>query len=338
MEDSHIFLDAAPQVAEPAAETVSEQASEPERAVPEFTIDEVPAEEPASQPEAASSAAPTPHAASPWPTAQPEFSVEAAAEPAAAAEIDLSSEWDDSVTVESDAPTVEAIEQAPAAPVQSAAPVASHKVSDSGKTDETIEEIRFYLAHGMPEQAMAALAKLQTLTNDKAKLAQIRSEVDAATQAAAEQEAAAAAEPVIEELTADDIPTLEVAAEELPVEEVPAGEVAVEAPVAAAPVVAEPEPPAVHEIPIVAEAPAPAAPEPVVHATAPEPPPAPGVLNEFVSDLESSLGDTFLPGTVAKPTPPPAAPPVALAPAAHTEPAIAAAANARGSWRVCCRH
>ena len=64
----------------------------------------------------------------------------------------------------------------------------------------------------MPEQAMAALAKLQTLTNDKAKLAQIRSEVDAATQAAAEQEAAAAAEPVIEELTADDIPTLEVAA------------------------------------------------------------------------------------------------------------------------------
>jgi len=320
VEDSHIFLDAAPQVAEPAAESVSEQTPEPESAVPEFTIDEAPAEEPASQPEAASTqlAAPTPHAASPWPTAQPEFSVEAAAEPAAAAEIDLSSEWDDSVTVESDAPTAEQIEQVPAAPVQSAAPVASHKVSDSGKTDETIEEIRFYLAHGMPEQAMAALAKLQTLTNDKAKLAQIRSEVDAATQAAAEQEAAAAAEPVIEELTADDIPTLEVAAEELPVEEAPAEEVAVEAPVVSAPVVAEPEPPAVQEIPIVAEAPAPAA---------PEPPPAPGVLNEFVSDLESSLGDTFLPGTVAKPTPPPAAPPVELAPAAHTGPAITASAT-----------
>ena len=329
VEDSHIFLDAAPQVAEPAAETASEQTSEPESAVPEFAIDEVPAEEPASQPEAASTqlAAPTPQAASPWPTAQPEFSVEAAAEPAAAAEIDLSSEWDDSVTVESDAPAVEAIEQAPAAPVQSAAPVASHKVSDSGKTDETIEEIRFYLAHGMPEQAMAALAKLQTLTNDKAKLAQLRSEVDAATQAAAEQEAAAAAEPVIEELTADDIPTLEVAAEELPVEEVPAGEVAVEAHAAAVPVVAQPEPPAVQEIPIVAEAPAPAAPEPVVHATAPEPPPAPGVLNEFVSDLESSLGDTFLPGTVAKPTTAAAAPPVAMAPAAHTEPVITAAPN-----------
>ena len=53
VEDSHIFLDAAPQVAEPAAETVSEHTPEPESAVPEFAIDEVPAEEPASQPEKA---------------------------------------------------------------------------------------------------------------------------------------------------------------------------------------------------------------------------------------------------------------------------------------------
>jgi tetratricopeptide (TPR) repeat protein len=37
----------------------------------------------------------------------------------------------------------------------------------------------------------------------------------------------------------------------------------------------------------------------------PEPEPAPqtGVLQEFVTDLESSLGDTFLPGTVAGPEP-----------------------------------
>ena len=56
-----------------------------------------------------------------------------------------------------------------------------------GKAEETIEEIRFYLAHGMPEQAMAALAKLQTVTNDRAKLAELRAEVEAATTPAAEE-------------------------------------------------------------------------------------------------------------------------------------------------------
>ena len=41
-------------------------------------------------------------------------------------------------------------------------------VTESSKATETIDEIRFYMAHGMPAQAMAALAKLQTLTNDQA--------------------------------------------------------------------------------------------------------------------------------------------------------------------------
>ena len=44
--------------------------------------------------------------------------------------------------------------------------VGEHDIAASAKTDETIEEIRFYLANGMPEQAEAALAKLQTLTSD----------------------------------------------------------------------------------------------------------------------------------------------------------------------------
>jgi tetratricopeptide (TPR) repeat protein len=321
-EDTHIFLDAAaPQVSKQVPEQAAEQVPEPESALPEFTIDEAPTEEPAIQPEAARTQAPAPHAASPWPTAQPEFAVDAGA--AASTEIDLSSEWDDSLSVETASPTVEAIEEAPAAQVKPA-PAASRKVPDSSKTDETIEEIRFYLAHGMPEQAMAALAKLQTLTNDKAKLAQIRAEVDAATQSAAEEEASITAEPVIEELTADDIPTLEVAAAEVPVEEV-----AVEAPVAEAQAVVEPEPPAVEEIPVVAEAPVEPAPqpEPVIHAAAPVPAPAASVLNEFVSDLESSLGEGFLPGTVTQPVAPPAAaqpPKHVTAPAAHAEPVISA--------------
>jgi tetratricopeptide (TPR) repeat protein len=62
---------------------------------------------------------------------------------------------------------------------------------------------------------------------------------------------------------------------------------------------------------------------PAVHE--PEPEAQPGVLKEFVSDLETSLGDSFLPGTVSKPAAPAAARPAA---AAHTEPAVAAATAA----------
>ena len=58
----------------------------------------------------------------------------------------------------------------------------------------------------MPAQAMAALAKLQTLTDDQAKLAELRAEVEAAAIKLAEEEAPAAPEPVVEELSADDIP------------------------------------------------------------------------------------------------------------------------------------
>ena len=165
----------------------------------------------------------------------------------------------------------------------------------------------------MPEQAMAGLAKLQTLTSDQAKLAEIRAEVEAAIQAA-EQEPPTA-EPVVEEITADDVPSLEVAEE---------------APVA-------PEPPAAEELPVVAEAAPPApepAPAPVLRApvpkptpaptAAPEPAPHPGVLTEFVNDLESSLGNTFLPGTVAKPEPAAPAPLEPVVAAAQTAPALGA--------------
>jgi len=66
----------------------------------------------------------------------------------------------------------------------------------------------------------------------------------------------------------------------------------------------------------------------VVHppvARAPEPESQPGVLKEFVSDLETSLGDNFLPGTVSKPAAPAAARPVAAAP---SEPVVAAGTTA----------
>jgi tetratricopeptide (TPR) repeat protein len=316
-EEAHIFLDAA------APET---PVAEPK--VAEFAIEEAPAEITIEEPEAAEAPEQPEEAgvepASPWPTAspapevssEPEFAVvdeSTAATPAeagpAAEEIDLSSEWDDAITVEADDAPPAAIEEP--AEVEPAAADTAPEETDP-RVEETIEEIRFYVGHGMPEQALAALAKLQTLTQDQARIDELRAEVDAAMQPA--EEISVEAEPAIEELTAEDIPSSEVT-EEVPVE-------------------VEPEPtpePAVEEIPVVAEA----APEPETEPQ-PEPEPVqqampaahepeaesqPGVLKEFVNDLESSLGESFLPGAV--PHEPPAPAPVAQAkPAAvPTQPA-----------------
>jgi tetratricopeptide (TPR) repeat protein len=332
-EEEHIFLEASPQAQESADEVAEFSIDDTSAPVPE----EVQAEAQAVSDEPTADQAPAvEQAASPWPAAQDaaEISVEpdsefavvdesaASAESTAeSGEIDLSSEWDDSATVETE-PSAEAAEEA--APVETAGVAAGHKVSasskersskavsakvDSAKIDETVEEIRFYLAHGMPEQAMAALAKLQTLSHDQAHVDELRAEIEAATQSAAQEEISVAEEPVVEELTADDIPSAKAEVEE--------ASAAVDEPAVA-------EPPAAEEIPVAAEAVAEPAPEP-------EPAPAPGVLKEFVSDLESSLGENFLPSTVTKPVETPTAPPVAKrpaapahAPAAHAAPAAAA--------------
>ncbi len=286
-DDAPIILEApAPHVAEPEAADAE---------IPEFSIDEAPAEVAVVEAEVAPQEDAT---ATPWPAAveastEPEFSVveessaaPADVEPAAAeAEIDLSSEWDDTITVEADTPEPEVV------PVETAA--APEEPADTSEADETIEEIRFYLSHSMNPQAMAALAKLQAISPHHPMIAALRTEVDDALQAAAAEEAALSEEPVVEEITAEDVPSVEV------VEEAP---VAIDEP---APV--EPEP-AVAEMPVVAEAvepePAPVVHAPVAHEPEPEPEPAPSVLKEFVNDLESSLGDGFLPGAVAHPAPP----------------------------------
>ena len=308
--------------------------------VPEFSIgepsaDEVTLEEEATEEEATEDATAAVPAASPWPTAphateaatkataETEFAVvDASSAPsdgtdASSTEIDLSSEWDDAITVETDAP-----ETAPAE-VEGAEAAATDEVPESSKAAETVDEIRFYVAQGMPAQAMAALAKLQTLTSDQAKLDQLRAEVEAAAEPA-EEDDSAPAEPVFEELTAGDIPSIEVSLEEPPAAEATAEMPAVEEP---AIVAAEPE---IEEIPVVAEAAVEPEPAPVAHETTPEPEPT--VLKEFVSDLETSLGDGFLPET-AKMVPAVAAPapsisfPAISSPAArvaHAEPAASA--------------
>ncbi len=307
-EEAHTFIDAQAPEAESVEAEVAEFAIEDAPA--EVTIEEAETSAAEEQPEEA-----TVQPASPWPAAapvehassEPEFAVvdeSASAQPEEAAaaqeEIDLSSEWDDAVTIEADDTPPAAIEE-PAAVEEVAAEEAE---APNPRVDETVEEIRFYIGHGMPEQALAALAKLQTLTQDHAKIEELRSEIDAAMQPA--EEIAVEAEPAFEEVSAADIPSVEVS------EEVPVPMEHEAAP--------EPEP-QIEEIPVVAEAapkpepePAPE-PEPVHEAVpvahAPQPESHPGVLQDFVSDLESSLGDTFLPGAV--PHEPPAPGPVAKA-------------------------
>ena len=156
--------------------------AEPEAALPEFAVDEAPVEISIAEPETAQAEVAAEPAA-PWPTAsepaaEPEFAVvdESAspvveAEPASE-EIDLSSEWDDSLTVETDV-EAETAAEVPVAEIE-VAPVVESKPAENEKVVEALEEIRFYLDHGMAPQAMAALAKLQTLDPDHAQFADLR--------------------------------------------------------------------------------------------------------------------------------------------------------------------
>jgi len=214
----------------------------------------------------------------PPPVAQhAEFEVPPAS-PEPAKEIDLSEEWEVEVVEE---PAAEATQAAPAEVAEAAPQVPAR---DKGKAvAEALEEIRFYLVNGMPDQAGAALGKLEHLNPDAATLAAIRAEIKAAISAPA----APAEEIAIEE----EAPVVEAVAPPK-----------VQAP---APKVEAPKP-----------QPAPAAPkQPAVAASS-------GVLGELVSDLESSLSDGFAVEPSA-PTPPPvpkpqpkAQPPAAQAKAA----------------------
>ncbi len=233
----------------------------------------------------------------------------------APAEIDLSSEWDDAITVEADTAVAEAAEGEISSavgdhdvPAGKVARNESGEEADPEKTKETVEEIRFYLEHGMPEQASAAFEKLQTLTSDEAILAGIEREIQTASQPVSAAEEVSTVESISE--FAVDEPSAEFAADEVPSasQESPA---VIEQPSAKAPApVAETHaPPAAHAEPAVIE-------------------PAPGVLQEFVSDLESSLGDTFLPGAVAHEVEPAIERASTEAKAVHNQPELEPIGNA----------
>jgi hypothetical protein len=193
-------------------------------------------------------------------------------------ELDLLSEWEDSVTVEEDPPAAEiaAVEISDAVGDHDLPAADASPDTHDEKSEETVEEVRFYLGHGMSDQASAAFAKLQTLTHDRALLATLRAEIEAASQAPADEEELSVPDS-IEEIAAEDIPSADLRAEEITVslEDAPASEVT---------------PSALEPAPEVAASAAEVEPEVRVKQ--------PGVLKEFVSDLESSLGDSFLPGAV----------------------------------------
>jgi len=253
---------------------------------------------------------------------------------AASAEIDLSDEWEGTLTEDTPelpAPVEEVSEEAVAPAVEEISAEASDAVT------ETIEEIRFYLEHSMVDQARAAFAKLQSQTADYEQLAAIHAEIDAAS-------APAPAEPV----TVEEVETA--ATESEPTEaEVHAELPAPEPGTPLKKMVAELDsslgdsflPQTVtHGLEQEQEIEAHAATDPALvghlefmagpklsipKPVEPEPARDSGVLGEFVADLENSLGDSFLEGAPVPTSPEVAATPQP-APAAHTEMHMAAGA------------
>ena len=165
-----------------------------------------------------------------------EFEVHSA--PATEKEIDISAEWEGSISDE------------PAAIPAEATAAEAESPADQEAIKEAVEEIRFYLSNGMHEEARAGFAKLEQMKPESFLLSALREEIEAAVAQPAVAEAEA-----IEEVSVADIP---VASEE--------------------------------------------------EAASPVPEPKSGALDTFVTDLESSLGEGFLPQTTAHEVPPPPEP------------------------------
>ena len=269
-------------------------------------------------------------------TAVPENTESAAAPESETAEIDLSSEWEQDLSVDSvpavqepvaaveevsPTPVIASINSEPAqaevepAPVEVAEPVTPN-------LDESIEEVRFYLGQGMTDQADELLAKLEALSPGLSELAVLRLGVDSARQIGVtlpEPEIEAIPEaPAIEEAPAAAAAGRQPWPSERPVLQEMVSEI--EASLGDGFVA---ETPAMEEAPV-------AYAEPVVESTASAQQFRAGTLDEFVSDLEASLGNDFpsAPAAVVPQAPARvAAVPVARAAAAATSSAAARSAT-----------
>jgi hypothetical protein len=143
---------------------------------------------------------------------------------------------------------------------------------------------------------------------------------------ALEAEIQTASHPAVEEAPAVDVSSEEPVAE-ITVDEIPAA--APEEPVAVAEISVEPPAPAAQVEAKHIEAP------PARHVEPARPPvvepavEAPGVLQEFVSDLESSLGDNFLPATVSHEAEPAVEHASAASAIEHSQPELEPVGNAK---------
>jgi tetratricopeptide (TPR) repeat protein len=245
-----------------------------------------------------------------------EMAVDAPSDAHSEPSVDLSSEWENSLSVE---------EPAPARAAAAEPPVASAGASDvdaasNPEIAETVEEVRFYLEHFMTDQARAGIEKLEALTSDARILDPLRAAVEAAGQPPAEPEAE------IAEINADDPAEFAV-----PIEAAAAIDSTPE--LAVTPSHQTPGYPTHAEIEDEIH-PAPATPEPEPEPAYPEPasveraPEEAAELTALVADLEASLGDSF-------PQAPPVADRTAPIEAASGQPAATQpASQALPSWPV----
>ena len=224
-------------------------------------------------------------------------------------EIDISAEWEGEVSDESTAP---APAQESAAPGEADFEVAQ---AHAEAIAETIDEVRFYLKHSMAEQARAVFVKLEKLKPGAAQLAAVWQEIDDADQGVKAKQDQPVEEISVE--AAEEVPAVEESATPSVARSKPDQEFVSDLHPAAASASDEdylPKMPIRTTIPV---------PEPAVAEYAQASPVAEsaGVLGEFVSDLEASLGDSFLP---------PAAQPQAPEPQTRTvsQPTAAASGNA----------
>jgi tetratricopeptide (TPR) repeat protein len=226
---------------------------------------------------------------------QQEFSI---APPHPAAETGSAEDWEQDFSIETPHAAGEPVSDAVHA---SAEEIPAPTPEAPANLDESIEEVRFYLGQGMTEQAELVLAKLEAMAPGAPELAVLRAGIDSAKQTPGSS-------AMEQGVSLDESDTLEApphAAEHEPAAHLPEHPqpwpserpVLDESIFEAEPSLAESvDAPAAHTQPVVAPVPAQAAKKF-----------NPGTLDEFVADLEASLGNDFIPEAPA-PSPAPVAP------------------------------
>ena len=275
-------------------------AAVPETSVPEFAIQE--------------SAGPEIANAFDEPQSSGGLGSDTPADESSEASSDLSSEWENSLSVD-----------APAAAANDG--VDGGDAASNPEIAETVEEVHFYLEHFMMDQARAGIEKLESMTRSAAILDPLRAAVATASQPPVE------AEPEITEINADEIGADEISADEVGSTELAPFEVGMDAQGGNSEFTVSPELMSGYDSqdgaqnqneiaadpglesgygePVAANAPVEAGHAESIFDVPADADPAPGEpahedtneLSSFVADLEASLGDSF-PEAPPAPEPP----------------------------------